>query len=189
MTVPTTERFKRALAYVLELEGLLSNHPDDPGGLTYMGITARDHPDLFANGRIPTRQECEARIWRDYWRPQYDHLTYEPLAHELLEAGLLCGKARAGLFVQAAFNLLRPDGWKCLEPDGVFGPISLAAVSRYCRMSDEAADGLYAAANGEEYEHFEKIVEGTTEDSIGMTVPQRTRLRKFVRGWCAKRLT
>lgn len=68
--------FDRALAWVLRWEGGYSDHPDDPGGATNMGITQSTY-DAWRSARgLPrrsvrdiTRDEV-AQIYRErYWQP------------------------------------------------------------------------------------------------------------------------
>lgn len=167
----------RAFDYVMGLEGYLADHPRDPGGLTAYGVTKRDHPDLFAGGRIPTKAEAKARILRDYWLPIYDEIGGSGLiACELLEAGVLCGPGRAVRFLQTAYNLLRNEGsHRPVKVDGVFGRAeTLPAIRRYIEDGRnrgwEAA--LYNAMNSEQYIHFRAVANNA-----------------FLRGWCGKRLT
>lgn len=68
--------FERALAFVLRWEGGYSDHPQDPGGATNMGITQATYDRWRRSQGLPTRpvreismEEVRA-IYRDrYWEP------------------------------------------------------------------------------------------------------------------------
>lgn len=166
------DHYDKAFDYVMELEGILSNHPRDPGGLTAWGITKRDHPDLFANGRMPTRDEAKrVYVERGYWKPIFERLVSERIACELFEAGVLCGRRTSTMFCQTAHNYLADWSWSNgpLKIDGAFGPVTLQAVNGLCALGYETA--LYRAMNVEQGIRFKTI--GHPD---------------FIRGWFNKRL-
>lgn len=171
-----TDRQRRAIeATIFNIEKKYSNDPRDPGGRTAWGITERDHPEMWVNGPPTKEQAIEfySETNKEYWQSRYDALVYEPIALELFEAGVLCGPGRAVKFLQEAFNLLLPDltTWTVLRVDGVFGPVTLATVNRFCAVNDDWCRALYRAMNGEQYLRFKTIANPA-----------------FMRGWCAKRL-
>ncbi len=64
------ERFDRLIVKVLEHEGGLSDHPDDPGGLTHWGISLRSYLHLGREGIRNLAKETAADIYcRDWWGP------------------------------------------------------------------------------------------------------------------------
>jgi lysozyme family protein len=52
-------RFAPALEFTLSFEGGYVDAPDDPGGRTRYGITARDHPDAEQQYRAPFEPVAE----------------------------------------------------------------------------------------------------------------------------------
>ncbi len=59
--------FNRCISLILAEEGGLSNHRQDPGGLTKYGISQRSYPTL--NIAALTLSEAQALYRRDYWNP------------------------------------------------------------------------------------------------------------------------
>lgn len=167
-----TERYTKAFDYVMEIEGILSDHPRDPGGLTAWGITKRDWPEMFVNGP-PDKDTAKLFYVREgYWKPIFDKIIYEPIALELFEAGVLCGRHTAIKFVQTAFNYLSEYTnplWP-LKVDGVFGPLTLAAINGFCIRG--LGKALYKSMNVQQAKRFEQV--GANGD--------------FIRGWHQKRL-
>ena len=109
--------FANALGIVLRHEGGLSDHPDDPGGLTKWGLSQRAYPDLdIANLLLYDA----ARIYeRDYWQAcRCDDLPY-PVALAVFDTAVNCGVARSIRFLQASVGA---------KEDGLVGPATLAAV-------------------------------------------------------------
>jgi lysozyme family protein len=65
----TDPLFRAAVTNVLISEGGLSDHPNDPGGLTNMGISIRAFPHLGVDGiRHLTREKAIAIYHDHYWR-------------------------------------------------------------------------------------------------------------------------
>ena len=61
------ETFDRCIRAVLSEEGGLSDHQQDPGGLTKYGISRRAYPDLDI--RRLTMDDVIEIYRRDYWNP------------------------------------------------------------------------------------------------------------------------
>lgn len=58
--------FPSALSNLFWWEGISDNDPDDPGGETVYGISRRYHPEMWVDGKAPTREQAEAyylRLW------------------------------------------------------------------------------------------------------------------------------
>lgn len=111
--------FDDAFTLLIGNEGGYSNHPDDPGGETMYGITARV---ARANGYaypmkdLPlekAKQIAKAEYWDKYHCDEFD--------------------PRIGFQVfDAAYNGGHPIQWlqgaTGVNPDGVIGPVTIAAV-------------------------------------------------------------
>lgn len=59
-------RFDACFEFVVGAEGGYVNDPNDPGGETIWGITRRDHPEAWAQGR-PTIEAAKAIYRKQYW--------------------------------------------------------------------------------------------------------------------------
>src|SRR5262245_14041496 len=110
-------------------EGGFSNHPDDPGGATNMGITQetlarwRGHPVTTDDVRQLTREEARQIFRADFWQPlRADELPL-PAAVMTYNASVLSGAARGAATLQAALNM---QG-KPVAQDGDIGAETIAA--------------------------------------------------------------
>lgn len=114
--------FDVALAFVLRMEGVDSDHPSDPGGRTRFGISQRAYPDLD----IPnlTLEQAAAIYRRDYWQAAHCDQLPPSYALALFDAAVNLGKPRAVSILQAALGV---------QIDGVVGSKTVAAASRQYR--------------------------------------------------------
>lgn len=121
--------FDTALAFVLGFEGGFSDHPQDPGGATNLGITQatldgfrRDHPEwgLPADVRGLKRAHA-ARIYRTgYWNPVHGDELPPGIALLAFDCAVNQGPGRAVRLLQEAVGV---------TADGKIGPKTLAAIS------------------------------------------------------------
>jgi len=116
--------FYYALSWHLKHEGRWSNHPADPGGFTYAGISQVAHPNwhgwqyLLDNGDIP--DNVIAAFYDSlFWRPMMCDSMPPALAFYLFDTACLLGTPKATYLIQNAINI---------TPDGVMGPITLQAI-------------------------------------------------------------
>lgn len=110
--------FEKAVGHVLRHEGGYVNDPQDPGGETIYGITRRDHPEVWANGR-PSIETAKAVYQEDYWAPlKCDSLPY-PLALMVFDTGVNCGNRRAAKLLQRSLGV---------KDDGLIGPVTISAA-------------------------------------------------------------
>lgn len=118
--------FDDALDAILRWEGGFSDHPNDPGGPTNMGVTISTlrkwrapEPVTVDDLRNLTRAEA-ADIYRaNYWEEcRCDELP-EGLALALFDSAVNQGPPRATRLLQTAAGV---------EADGIFGPITMGAV-------------------------------------------------------------
>jgi lysozyme family protein len=65
---PMKENFERCFDAVVGHEGGYVDDPHDPGGETIWGITRRDHPGAWAQGR-PTIEQAREIYRKQYWAP------------------------------------------------------------------------------------------------------------------------
>lgn len=116
-------KFNRALAYVLENEGGFSNVPQDRGGPTRYGITAKTAARYGYDVRKLTKAQAAGIYRKSYWR--YDGIQDEALATKVFDFAVNAGVERANKMLQAVLN----DCGMCLEVDGLIGPKTLLAVN------------------------------------------------------------
>jgi lysozyme family protein len=124
-------RFEDAIATVLEHEGGLSNHPNDPGGLTNRGITLTTFRKIRGASATPDElrglsADQAADIYRlAYWLPVYDLIDDQDVATKLFDQSVNMGHMQAHKLIQRACT----DCSYHLNDDGVIGPMTLAAVN------------------------------------------------------------
>lgn len=113
--------FDKALEHILEYEGGLVDHPNDPGGLTNFGISLRAFPQLGRDGiRNLTKQSAGVIYRTNYW----DNCRVDELPEELklmvFDCSVNQGSSFARKTLQSAVNV---------TVDGIIGPKTLEAVS------------------------------------------------------------
>lgn len=117
--------FDSALAFTLGREGGFSDHPADPGGATFRGVTqATFDAYLQKNGRasrpVASITENELRmIFLQYWLDANCQELPERLATCVFDAAVNMGPSQAVLLLQRAL-------W--VEADGTPGPKTTAAA-------------------------------------------------------------
>lgn len=124
--------FDVALEAVLLVEGGFSDHPDDPGGKTFRGITLKNYalykgvPLTEANenellNQLLNISEAEIRdfYWRMYWIPCSCHQMPDGLSLYVFDTAVLHGPGIAKRVLQEALGV---------EVDGQIGPITLRAA-------------------------------------------------------------
>lgn len=110
-----TGNFKECLALVLKSEGGYSNHSQDPGGVTNLGITQKsleewlghEVDDKFMRKLTP---EMAAPFYEQkYWRPCYGEVLPRGLDYLVFSFGINAGPGRSVKLLQSAIGCL-PDG-------------------------------------------------------------------------------
>ena len=122
----------RALRFVLNAEGGLSDDPLDRGGLTNFGIRQvtldgwrKYHPEFPASVRDLTLQQVRAIYERQYWHAAgCDELPW-PLSLVVFDMAVNSGPGRSVEYLQRALNSFGAS----LEPDGGFGPKTRGALA------------------------------------------------------------
>ena len=113
------DTFPECLKIILAEEGGLSNHRQDPGGLTKFGISQRAYPHLdIANLTI---EQASAIYQRDYWQPIRGDMLPAGLDLLMLDCAVNQGSATAILLLQTALGI---------KADGVIGPVTLTKASQ-----------------------------------------------------------
>jgi len=119
--------FYYALSWHLKCEGLIANHPLDPGGFTYAGISQNAHANwegwkYLANGKpIP-----ESMIVSFYdslvWKPMMCDSVPPAIAFYLFDTACLIGTPYTIYLLQKSLNI---------KPDGIIGPQTLQAIRNH----------------------------------------------------------
>lgn len=112
--------FDKAFNSIIGVEGGYVNDPADPGGETIYGITRRDHPQAWANGR-PSIEQAKAIYKANYWDAvKADQLPW-PLALFMFDAAVNQGVGTAIKTLQKTLGTVQ---------DGILGNNTLAAVKK-----------------------------------------------------------
>ena len=106
--------FHRCIDPILAEEGGLSNHPDDPGGLTKYGISQRSYPTL--NIAALTLANAKDIYQHDYWLPIRGDQLPSGLDLLMLDCAINQGPTTAIKLLQRALRI---------HDDGICGPITL----------------------------------------------------------------
>ncbi|MBP0047664.1 hypothetical protein H9C73_02855 [Marinobacterium sp. AK62] len=114
------ELFDFALALVLEHEGGYVNDPADPGGETYLGISARAHPDAWSNGR-PSHEQVRSIYLNEYWLAADCSKLQPCVAVFLFDTAVNMGVRQAVQLLQRALRV---------KDDGIMGPVTRAAANK-----------------------------------------------------------
>ncbi len=121
------DTFPAALDLIFRHEGGYVDHPLDPGGATMFGITratlaaVRGRPVSKAEVMALSRQEAGDIYRARYWNAVAGDELPAGLDLAVFDAGVNAGPARAARWLQEVAGV---------EPDGVIGPLTLAAVRR-----------------------------------------------------------
>lgn len=151
--------FEECFEIVLDIEGrgVVTNDPDDNGGLTKWGISLRAHPELSEDGiRSLSKAQAKEIYKADYWGSI--KATSFPLKTRLaiFDMAVNHGVSRASKLVQKAANA---DGAK-LMLDGEIGPITLAAVKAIAPVEFLVLLSMERLAFYQAADDFEKFGKG-----------------------------
>lgn len=134
-----TAKFRNVLDVTFKWEGGYVNHPDDPGGMTNRGITARVYAEYL--GHFPTEQEMRKMPKRHaqeiylekYWTVVRGPELPNGVDMAVFDFAVNSGPSRAIRYLQERLHV---------QVDGKFGPVTMAAllgvndidglIDRYC---------------------------------------------------------
>lgn len=126
------------ISEVIRIEGGYSNNPDDSGGETIYGITARVARKHGYTGPMKDmpRPIAEAIYEQDYWYGPgfYDvSMIYPAVARELFDTGINMGVGKSAEFLQITLNALNRQGkdYADIVEDADVGPGTIAALSAF----------------------------------------------------------
>lgn len=125
---PTAADFDVALKYVLVNEGGYSKDPNDKGGTTNKGITAKDvaryrNVASVSDAEMKALSDTEvAAIYKKYyWVPlNLDKFVDQNTATAVMDMGVLCGTGTAAGWAQEVCGV---------KSDRAIGPVSLSAIN------------------------------------------------------------
>jgi lysozyme family protein len=131
--------YKQALKHVLYYEGGYTDHPDDPGGATNLGITIanladwRKRPVTKAEVRALTLEEAEAIYKAQYWDAVFADQLDDGVDIMMFDCAVNQGVSRAVRILQDSIGV---------KSDGQFGPVTMAALKKH--SSSEVIDEFAA---------------------------------------------
>ena len=139
------KNFKIANVFTQKWEKGYVNHPNDPGGATYNGVSLRflkqTKTDINGDGVIDAkdildlyRRKDQAKVdeifFKAFWRdPALDQFPSLPLQVCLYDTNVNTGRTQTAKFLQRACNAF--DGSTKLVVDGKIGPKTLSAVKTF----------------------------------------------------------
>ena len=137
--------FKQCLDLVLKSEGGYSNHSQDPGGMTNLGVTKRTWEEYTGHQAdektmLGLTPEKVAPLYEQrYWRPTYCEVLPRGLDLLIFSMGINAGTGRCVKLLQSSIG--------CVA-DGVIGPrtmelIKSANVADLIRKYSEARREYY----------------------------------------------
>lgn len=143
--------FLYANAFTQKWEKGYVNHPNDPGGATYNGVSLRflkqSVIDINGDGKIDIndiltlyRNKDQARVdeifWKAFWRdPGLDRFNSVHIQTVLYDANVNVGRTQAAKFLQRGLNFVGRAG---LAVDGKIGPKTLACANETCAGRGQA---------------------------------------------------
>lgn len=156
--------FDKAIGRILENEGGYVDHPDDPGGATNFGISAR-----FLKGirderhpRDLTKEDAVELYRRNFWdRYGYGEIEDQDIATKVFDCSVNMGPSSGHKILQRA---LRAVGHSHIEDDGVLGNITLTGANN-------SPSGVAIIMRSEQAARYRELVASKPERKV------------FLKGW------
>jgi lysozyme family protein len=173
-------RFEDSAGYVLDNEGGYAEHPSDPGGPTFWGISLRylkglgEKGDIDGDGDIDaddvrelTREQAMEFYRKNFWdKLKLDKIESQAVATRVLDMAVNMGPRGAVKIAQRAYNgLVKDDDETKLKVDGKLGPKTRAALDRFDPVE------MMAALRAEHAEFYRQLVK------------RNPNLEVFLAGW------
>lgn len=146
--MPYPQNFSIANRFTQKWEKGYVNHPNDPGGATYNGVSLRflkqtgtdingdgiinagDILTLYRNGDQASVDEI---FWKAFWRdPELDRFRSPKIQTALFDASVNTGRTQTAKMLQRACNAISPSDFPKLQVDGIIGPLTVARVNALC---------------------------------------------------------
>lgn len=144
--------FIKANAFTQKWEKGYCNHPNDPGGATYNGVSLRflkdrkidingdkkvDINDILTLYRNKDQAKVDEIFYEAFWQePGLDRFNSLLIQIVLYDANVNVGRTQAVKFLQRACNSISPPALRKLEVDGKIGPLTLSRVADLCSQDD-----------------------------------------------------
>ena len=122
------ENFDLALNFILKEEGGVSNHPQDPGGFTNLGVTKRvweewvGHPVSNKDMTLLTKADIAPLYQRKYWNATKCSELPSGLDLCIFDTSVNSGPGRAVKLLQGCLGV---------AADGAIGNNTLAAIAQF----------------------------------------------------------
>ena len=120
---------------VVGREGRYSNNPDDLGGETMWGVTAkvaRKHDYTGPMKDMPREVAVRIFIMEYVNEPGYNKVmtVSERIAEEMVDSGINIGTSFPGVWLQRTLNAMNNKGahWPDIEADGKIGPATISVL-------------------------------------------------------------
>lgn len=136
--------FEQSLAWLLKHEGGFVDHPEDPGGMTNKGITAKTY-ERWLSEVVDNEAEVTEEVMRnipdnhvkqiyreEYWLKISGDNLPSGLDHAIFDWAVNSGPGRSARAIQKIVNV---------KADGDIGPMTLAAIREFDAAS--LIDDLY----------------------------------------------
>ena len=122
--------FQTCLNKVFEREGGYVNHPEDPGGMTNLGVTRRAWSDWL--GRSVTEQEMRS-LTREDVTPFYKQMYWDAVRADDLPSGLDLQLFDFGINAGTHRAMRKLQEMVGSGADGIYGPNTAAAIASYIK--------------------------------------------------------
>lgn len=174
------EDFKEIADFVLKHEGGFVNDPDDPGGVTNFGFTAKYlmemgkwQYDRTGSGYIDaqdmkyfTRDDAVKELYW-IWNTDNYHLLKDPeIAKRVFDFAINAGQVTAVKLLQRTYNFY--VNAEALKLDGIIGNMTAAAINALDNKQQIIFLGRLRSAKANYYDHL---------------VHEKPGMEKFHRGW------
>jgi lysozyme family protein len=152
-----SKAYNKAFRHLIKLEGGYVNDPDDAGGETNFGISKRSHPTVdIAN---LTLDQAKVIYHEHYWLANHCDDFCDPVAMALFDGVVNHRASTARKILQQALHV---------KPDGIFGPLTIAAAKDHQSKETLVRYFTYRATL------YHDIVAANSSQA------------KFLRGWFAR---
>ena len=163
-----SEKFKKAVDFVINNEGGYVFDRNDPGGATKYGISQKAYPSF--NIKELRREDAIKIYYCDYWlKGKFEQIPDENVATQLFDLSVNLGIRATTIVLQRA---LRSVGINVVE-DGLLGSQTLSATFFCCNSerTENRAKMLLAALKSEAAGYYRTIAAKNPSQ------------QKFLNGW------
>lgn len=138
------KNFVTANAFTQKWEKGYVNHPNDPGGATYNGVSLRflkqtgtdingdgviNAEDILTLYRNKDQTKVDEIFYKAFWRdPGLDRFASLPTQAVLYDTNVNTGRTQTAKMLQRAYNAMSSKN-QALDVDGIIGPKTIARVA------------------------------------------------------------